>query len=311
MRRILLLILFGTAITGYAQPGTSVLPDSINNVKSPRHTNVVGTKLFVILPDSFNVMTKGFPTIYRDGNEFVQVTEFEATDFYKNTANLSKQTAMVDFGDFKSLEYKELTVNGYPAKFVLRADSSTLMYNLVFGDSTFVVTMAGFSSHDDLQIQQVEEIFKSVYYDKSEKTDPFAIAPFKLDDSKSIFKFARTAGLGYIYSIGGVNKPSYEGEPCFMVMIMPIDGMDKKLFTDGLFGTLAEHTTTVISEKDVNGLRSRQSEIHGTINGKDHYMFEHIVWIDDIPVIMEGIAPADFDKYLPEFEKLSTTIRKK
>lgn len=290
----------------------SNFPDSINAVKSSKHKNIPGTRLYVVLPDSFTIITNELTGIIKDSSQFIQVTDLIGDNFYVNTKGLTKENLAQSPGA-KLLAYKELKVSGFSAKLLLRQfDSLTKIYTLVFGDSTFCTTLVAFCAINDAKTpREFEGIFKSVFYDTLEIIDPFALAKFRLNDSKSIFKFAKSRDNNYTYSIGGIKKESYEHSPHVEVFSTLADGMSLRSFANALASVVVKPVIKHLGEGKTNGFPSLEREIEGTINGEHHHLYELAVLIDDTIVIVTGTANDNFDKYLSEFKKLSNTIDRK
>jgi len=231
--------------------------------------------------------------------------------FYTNAATFSKEK--FEQRGITVYEYKELKINGYPAKLAfIQGDQQKKAYNLVFGDSTFSTMIIGtFPNSDTKTGEQVKQAILSIYYEKSLAIDPFSNATFKLDDSKSIFKFAKYAVSNYMYSIGGVKKNSYDNEPFFSAATIPTEGETIKAIADDMSSIIKNGQIKNVSENKTNGYPSLKREIYGMLNGKPALLYQHIVVIGTNAIIMQGIADDNFEKYIPEFEKLSNTVDKK
>lgn len=295
------------ALTASAQNN---FPSEINTTKSASHINILGTRVFMIPPDGFRVSATQ-PAIENSKSGLVQVMDLVGGNFYTNAATFSKER--FEQKGIKVFEHKTLKVNGYPAKMVLiQAAGTTKAYNLVFGDSTFsTMVMGTFEATDIATGEQVKQALLSVYYDKTNEVDPFAAAPFKLDDTKSMLKFSRFTASLYMYTIGGVKKESYGNEPYFLVFVGPIAGTTLKAIADDMAELLEGANVKNVSEGKTNGFPSLKREVYGKLEGKSAVLFQHIVLIGENAIVMQGIATNNFEKYMTEFQQLSSTIDKK
>jgi hypothetical protein len=149
--------------------------------------------------------------------------------------------------------------------------------------------------------------------------DRFKLYNFELDDSKSIFKYAKNTGEGfYWYSIGGVKKDIYDKDPFFAVLISPVWGPLLECANEAASSVKNQVIKNQI-EGTTNGLPSLKREVYGELNGKPSLMFQHLVIVDDKLITMEGIADEsnegmaddNYKSCIVEFEKLSSTLKRK
>lgn len=299
-----------TLYTSCGQTPNSGFPDEIKTTKAAKLVNIPGTRVFIIPPEGFTVSST-LPAIEKGNSGMVQAMDLPGGNFYTNAATFSKEN--FEQKGMKVFEYKELKINGLPAKLAfIQRDPQTKVYNLVFGDSTFSTMVMGvFASNDNKTGEQIKQALLSIYYDKGMDADPLATAPFKLNDSKSIFKFAKSGASMYLYSIDGVKKDAYENEPYFMALSIPIEGASLNSLADDMAEMIKDSHIKNISENKTNGFQSFKREVYGKLNGKPALLFQHIVLIGQSAIVMQGIADDNFDKYIAEFEKLSGTVEKK
>ncbi|MEY4603410.1 MAG: hypothetical protein RIT43_702, partial [Bacteroidota bacterium] len=204
----------------------------------------------------------------------------------------------------------------YPAKYVaIQGDPNSKAISIVFGDTTFsLMIMALYPTNDDKTGDQIQTAIRSIYYDKNFKIDPFATAAFTLDESKSQFKFSKFSSGIYVYSLGGVDKESFNNEPFVTISTLPIDhtftakGLSEMLISSleqyGLTDKDVQHT----SSNDVNGYPACESVIAGKINGMKSQIYQLIILGEDKAIAIQGIVKTDFENTLREIKKLAKTI---
>lgn len=310
----LLALFFIITFQTYAQSQQN--KEEIITEKTDQHINIPGTRLFIIPPNGFEP-SNSFTGLQKGENSAIQVYDLVGGNYNTNAKTFSKEG--FENRGVTVQEYKELIVNGFPAKYALiQGDPSANTINLVFGDTTFsTMVLAIYPSYENSVEKEIKEAIQSIYYDKEMIVDPFVSAKFTLDDSKSIFKFAKSTSGLFLYSIGGVDKQSYEDEPFVMVSTFPKESsmtaesvallMQNSLKSNGL--TIDELKNKVTSKLD--GKPTYEEEIHGTLNGQKSIIYQLIVEDEEKIISLQGILKSELDKNLIEIKKLSKTLKLK
>jgi hypothetical protein len=290
-------------------------PNEINATKTGAHINIPSTKLYIIPPEGF-LVSPGLPALQKGDDALIQVMDLTGGDFYTNASTFTKDN--FEQKGVTVLGFKEISINGYPAKMAfLQGDSGSVVYNIIFGDSTFSeMVMAVFPGNDNAIKGQVEKALESMYYDKGQSVDPFGAAQFRLDDSKSVFKFASFSASMYLYSVNGTKNSATDNGPYMMVMSLPAGENTPETSADLMLGSLKRYGMEVtniknISTQSTNGFVTYQREVYCKLNGAGALVFQHVVNIGGNIVVMQGIAHNDYPVMLVEFKKLTNTISKK
>lgn len=312
MNKIILTLMTCIALSACGQ--TKIDKIDIENVKTEKHINIPGTRLYIIPPTDFKIATS-FLGFQKGDNSAFQVYDLVGGNYYTNAATYSKEA--FEKKGVKVFDYKELKVNGFPAKYIfMQGDPNTKTIGLVFGDTTFsTLIMAIYPSEDDKTYEQIQNAIKTIYYDRNLKIDPFATAAFTLDVSKSIFKFSKIASGMFMYSIGGVEKQSFNDEPFITVTKIPKDTtMNAKSISEMLVASVEKYGLTDkklknISTKKINGLVAYEVEVYGKIQGKTSLIYQLIVTKQDKAIAIQGVVKSDFDNNLREIKNLAKTIR--
>jgi hypothetical protein len=202
MRLITSFLLAFSLVITYGQSASMTSVDNLETHKTEKHINIPGTRLFIVPPEDFSI-SDNFIGLIKENISAIQVMDLDGGNFYTNSANYTKQG--FEKKGIKVLDFKELTINGYPCKYIcMQGDTSAKVLGFVFGDTTFsVMVMATYPSKDEIVEKSLEIALQTIYYEKGLTIDPFISAYFKLDDSESIFKFFRSSANLFIYSIGG------------------------------------------------------------------------------------------------------------
>lgn len=302
------------ALSAFGQTKTET--KDIENAKTEKHLNIPGTRLYIIPPLGFKIATS-FLGLQKDDNTGFQIYDLIGGNYYTNAATFSKEA--FEKKGAKVFDYKEFKVNGFPAKYIfMQGDQKAKAISLVFGDTTFsTMIMAIYPSTEDKTGEQMQQAIKTIYYDKKLIIDPFSTASFTLDETKSIFKFSKSTSGMFMYSIGGVNKQSFNDEPFITVTTIPKDpSINEKGIADMLVSSLEKYGLTEkelknISTSNVNGQLAYEVEVYGKIKGKSSLIYLLIVTGQDKAIAIQGIVKSDFNTNLKEIKNLAKTIKLK
>ncbi|HTB06452.1 MAG TPA: hypothetical protein VK806_05815 [Bacteroidia bacterium] len=310
MKRILILSFLAASLSVSAQHKDSLITrmgaDGINRV------NIPGTKLFIAPPPGFK-LAKNFLGLEKDDRNYIEVFAPYGDNFTKNTLNFTRLTFEGKGMDVFS--YKQFNMNGFTAKYAaMKGNTGLRKYDLAFGDSSLTVMVVGYCQlNDDDMGKLVDKSVMSVIYDRTMKVDPYTNDIFSVTDSNSIFKFAKTTGSVYTYSIGGKPKVEYDGD-VITILTVNIDNPDgfnmeqtmKVVYKDlGLTNIKSKKESTI----KVNGQDATEIEVAAKENNNKVMLYEFYQAHDKKGVLMFGIARDDFDKNLDEFMKLSHTLK--
>ena len=288
----------------------------IENAKTEKHIHIPGTRLYIVPPADFKIATS-FLGMQKDDNSGFQIYDLVGGNYYTNAATFRKEA--FEQKGAKVFDYKEFKVNGFPAKYIfMQGDQNAKTISLVFGDTTFsTMIMAIYPSTDDKTGEQIQNAIKTIYYDKNLIIDPFATASFTLDETKSIFKFCKSAAGMFIYSIGGVDEKSFNDEPLITVTTIPKDPtVNEKGIAEMLVSSLEKYGLTEkvlknISTTNVNGQLAYEVEVYGKMQGKSSLIYLLIVTGQDKAIVIQGIVKSDFDTNLKKIKNLAKTIKLK
>lgn len=177
------------------------------------------------------------------------------------------------------------------------------------------MVMALFPPEDDATAQQIKQSLLTITYDKHLRVDPFATAPFLLDDTKALFKFSQSTGNMYLYAPAGANQTKGKDNP--MVMVMPLP-READATPSSIAKTTSESrekyglTDEVVkneSTASVNGYDAYEAEIYGNQKGKPALFYELILVKDQQSLMVQGIVLTDFPNTLKRVKGFARTIR--
>ncbi len=313
MRNTFYLLLL-IVLTACGQKSSKAISTEIDNKKTSEHINIPGTRLYIIPPRNFEV-SKTFTGLQKGEGSMINVYELTGGNFYTNAANFNK--AGFEKQGAKVFDYKELEVNGYPAKYIsMQGDPQAKVYGLVFGDSTFSIMIMGvYPTSDELTGLDIIKSLNSINYDKSKKVDPFETASFILDDKSSTLKFYQFNANLYMYTPAGKDIAGDSLAPFVIVTPFPKDNsttskMAVQMMIDkakmyGMINPIMKNET----EEQLNGYETYQVEVHGEMQGSTSAIYMCAVSDADKTIAIQGVAKKDIEENLKQFRNLAYTIK--
>lgn len=279
-------------------------------------TLVLGTRIYIEQPENFNP-SKDFIG-FENGQSLIQFIDLFGGNYSSNAKNFTKEN--FEKKGVKVLDFKELKIDDYPAKLAfIQGNPNQKSLQLVFGDNEFsVMVMAFIPDFEKDKIEEIEKSLMTIGYDKKRDVDPFEIAFFELDDSKSLYKYSKTASNIFLYSKDGVKKDNYNGESFYMVNQIPTEtpNMNPKLLFDNNLNSL-KNNGLVISERKVtdrkklNGFDCYEELIIGTLNNEETQIIMTSVVNGTRAVLINGLIKDNFETTLSEFDKLTNELKMK
>jgi len=280
---------------------------SFTSKKTDRHVNVIGTRVFLIPPEGFK-QESGYVGFHRvDGNKgFIQVrdlsTPFDSMRFYYARERQSSD-------GYTLKEYEDISVNQYRGKYFVVERETWKAMTIVFGDSTFFVSlMSGFPPNKQFE-DQIRSTFSSVYYDTAFVVDPLAIAPFVVDHSATKFKLANYSSGVYVYTSDGNRYP--KDRVGINVLPTTKDGMTAEEFLLYHAGSIGGVSDVMLKNKGaitVNGHPGYEAEQYFTYNGKDFVKYLAAIADNEKIILIEGYIESDYEKNLSDVRKFVNAI---
>jgi hypothetical protein len=320
MKQTILLILGLTIaiLTSCSKNKDYKIPDAITTSKTDSHSNIPGTKVFLIIPDGFE-FSKTLPRIENNSNSYIQVMDLVGANYFLDSEKLrgnyiKKKNANV-------LLEKEIMINNYSGKInvletVDTENNKTHTIALSFGNNNFYTMIVGESKiNDTVNYNLIINSLMTIYYDENQVIFPSDNANFTLNDTDSKLKFAGFSGGVFAYNIGGLDK-AYYYPLMTVIQFPPISKYDIKTSVDNIISNLSNAGIRDLKQKNIlegetNGYSSFIGEYSGIWNGKDALIYLHCVLLDKSYIVMQGVSDNDLEGALIEFKKLSNTIKEK
>lgn len=285
------------------------------NAQTTKSVAVPGTRVSMV-PVTGYKLAETFYGFQKNSTTGIQVYDLSGRSYYEaiNGFTIDELTAK---GAVVFI-LKQVVVDGYEARYaVMQGDSATKIITLLFGDSTFtVMLMAPYANNESAQVEkQIEQSLLSAKYNKTAKVDPFALSYFKLIDTNSKYKYAKTANDNiYVYSLNGEVKDSYMGETALTAMpihsdtVLNAEAVATAVLDDMKKYGLNEAETTYKSSKPINGFNAYETITYGNVAKQKHAVYHMVVAKGNKGFIVQGIALGDFEINVQQFEALAHTV---
>lgn len=282
--------------------------------KSSAHTNVPGTRVFIIPPGGFTASTgsmKGF--IKDETTTFLSVTEFKghsfASEIQKNSAEKMRQQGMSVFVE------KETMVGSYKGRLMRIGDGNTsTVWQLVFGDDSFAVMVMGiYPSHDEISGKQIAEAIETVVYDKDMMIDEMAGMNYTIKPNESRYKYLKMqAGMAF-YSLDG-NADLKNVDNTFLVLSqVPRENGTAQSFAETSLESVLRNgfSNPVIKSKGfltINNNSAYEMEVECMLKGKPVAVYIVAVIKDRTAVMLQGLAKKNIAETIAGFKGFADAI---
>ncbi len=289
---------------------------STQSSKQHAKTVIPGSHIYIEQPENFQT-SKDFIGIESE-HSLIQFVDLVGGNYDLTTKSFTQNN--FENKGMTVLDFQELSIDTYPAKLaILQENPDQKILQLVFGDNEFtVMAMAFVEDTEKNKIEDIKEALLSIQYDKKRIIDPFEIAFFHIDDSKSTYKYAKTISNIFMYSKGGLIKDSYNGESFYMVNQIPLEtpDMSPKLLLENNLNSLKKNGLvingrTVTKRRKLHGFDCYEEFITGTLNNEEAHIKMTCVVNGTRAVLINGIAKDNFQETLAEFDKLTVELKMK
>lgn len=286
----------------------------INLAAQSSPVSIAGTRVSV-LPIKGYKAAASFFGLQKDSVTGIQVYDYNGRSYFD---------AIKGFGEGELKEkganlytYKQLKVDGYNARYaIMQGDTGVKIATLLFGDSTFTAMLVAAYKQKDVALEkQVEQAMLAAKYNKKAKVDPFALSAFKLNDANNKYKYVKNAGDNmYLYVLNGEQKDSYMSESSFSAIAVNSDSalsaeaLVNMVLADMKKYGLNEAITTYQSAKNINGYTAYETITYGNVAKDKHAVYHMAVVKGNRGFIVQGIAVADFEITIQQFEALAHTV---
>ncbi len=280
----------------------------INNNVTPQHQKVIGTKLYLAVPDGFeqSVEITGFQQVGTKNSILVK----EAAGNYKALAQTFMAENMAVKG-LKLIGQEKLTLNGDEATLFKLTQKvgkfDFAKYLLFFGDESYCVLLSAVFASDNADLEnKIKKALLSVAFKEDEVESPMPKG-FRLDFNNSNLKYARSISDAVIYSADGKSVPNSLANNSFFAGNGKANTSDFAAFS--LERLQKQIKTPLKIERnnsiEIKGLQG-QEIIATTVNtdGKTRYLYQVLLFKGDTYYIMYGSTMENTDAQMLIFQNI-------
>lgn len=309
-------ILILSTFASCGQKNNTDFPTQVMTNKTEKHVRVKGTKVYGIMPTDFQYI-KELARYQKNEKLYVQVMESNASNFVQSKPNFTRQAieakgAKIDvLNNIKLNEFEAIYCEG-PSKY---PDETKLL--LIFGDESFLVMITGVCKTADVGgKKELQEIFKSIYYDKTLQIDPLELANFEFDETITNFKYSMSASNLFLYAENGKSDAQNPTANSFQIGVLPQMTEEKaEIYANDLPWRYEKNGIKLdsksITKTKINTHTAYVLETKIKYDNKDGLMYLAVLVNENTTILFMASAYDDLDNYLKKFKRTVETIKTK
>ncbi len=286
----------------------------IDNQLTPKHVRFKGTKTFLALPKEY-IFDKIDPQFSNQNGSTIRVLEFKDKKFIIDDYTKER-------GDYLGMtihEWYKVKVHNMEGVMLFsdnREDPSLDKGMLIFGDSLqTTLVLAKFMKQNRLEKQTINKIFKSVVKLNSYKFYPLELALFKIDLSKTNFKFCTNVTNTFTFTFSGQGNPNMDIElsRIDITQYTKLSSLkEAENFVNNILSTYIKEGYTLSDTKStsyrIGSINYFETISKGSYNGKSNLIYILLLQGESGTLMFHGMSYTEYEKYLEIFKTTSKTL---
>jgi hypothetical protein len=313
MKLLISLLIIPLVLFSCNEKVNSEFSKNIETKKTENHKRIEGTKVFGIIPEDFKYH-KEAARYQKNENLYVLVMEMDGISFNDQKPNLTRKAleekgAKVDIlNNIYLNEFEAIYLEG-PSKI---PNETKLLIS--FGDDNFQVMVVGVCKTDDEKGKnEIQSIFKSIYYENSMELDPMELANFEFDNSITGFKNAMAATNIFMYTIDGEIEPETTPDHSINIaLIGPVSEISAEDYSKDLIRRYKLNGDSLENENlnktTINGYTAFVLESKIKSEGKNGVIYQAVLTGTNNTLLFLAHAYADTSQYLNKYKETAETI---
>lgn len=293
----------------------------INNTKTDKHQQVIGTKFFIIPPTGFVNATSFQGFQQPNSGSSILVMEIPGP-FSESTKGFNEQGLKTQGVVLKKEE--EIKINGNQGLFLTAEqfayNTNFSKYILLFGDSktTYMINGTFPKEVNDLDVDILESMF-SVIYESGLTVDPLSSSQFTVDTENTKLKLGKNMTGMLLYTVDGKVPTESKDKTSFIVglSLANVPTIDKKMTSINRLKKLPYTDLKIddnkISEIQIDSISGYEIIAEGLnkTDGVKEQIYQIMLFTENGYYIMVGTAKSEFETNLNLFKKVARTLKRK
>ena len=313
-----LLLIFGITllimtINSCGQNPEKDFPSRINTTLTEKHQRVLGTRVYLITSNQYTFV-KELARYQKNENNYIQVIE-TSNSFVQAKPKLTRQVMEGKGATIKV--YENIMLNDYEAIYAEgpSKNSGETQLMLIFGDETFMVMVVGLCKTDDKDgKEELKEIFKSIFYNKSLQVAPLELANFEFDQTITNYKYSTTASNFFFYTKNGKEDANKQTFNAIQIGAMPkmTDEEAENYFNNLLLNY--ENKGYIVDSKSffktkINDYPALTFETKIKIENQNGILYQVFLFGENSSVVYIATAVDSIETNLTKFKNTAETIK--
>lgn len=315
IRIIISLIFIITLFINCRYNNDKEFPSQIHTTKTERHIRIKGTNVFALIPTDYNYI-ENLVRFQKNNNQYIQFTVSKSLNFTKNKSKFTAKELEKKYGrkidflcDVKLNEFDAIYFEG-PSTFPNKTELA-----FIFGDTTFFVMISGFCQTADKEgKKEIQEIIKSIFYDKSIQFNPLEMAKFEFDSTITNFKLAQSFTNLFIFNKDGIYDSKNTTSNEIIIQVLPhMSNYEALNFaiktTNNNEKNKIKLSNTNIEETKINNYIAYKLATKTIKNSVEGILYQVLLIGDNTSILFIGNAYNDLDTFLYKFKKTVESLK--
>lgn len=315
MKKIIGLLLIIVGLNSCVEEGgKDGLPNHIKTTKSENHQRVKGTKVFSIIPSDYQYI-KELARYQKSEKLYLQVIESDVSSFIDAKPRFTKEAIEANGTTIDIL--KDIKINEFGCVYgegPSRNPNETKL-TMVFGDKDFLVMVSGVCENSDIEgKKELQNIFKTIFYDKTLDINSIELADFEFDRSITGFKYIATGSNLFLFSENGEPDAKNPTANSINITMLPkISKAKAKEYATNLpiryekGGVKLDNKK--VTETTINGYTAFVLETKSEFENKRGILYQVVLIGEDKGLVFMGTAYSDLDNYMLKYQQTVKTIK--
>lgn len=289
-------------------------PDQLKTSKTEKHQQVAGTRIYGIFPPEYKLI-KELCRFQKSDSLYIHFLESRENSYIEGKPNATRQAmeakgAKVDVHKYIRLNEFEAIYTEGPSK--IPGETKIALF---FGDSSFVVIIGGVCKTTDIAgKKELQEIFKTIFYDLAAQVDIMELAAFEFDHSITGFEFAMNMSGLYMYAEHG--KADAKNNTANSMSIFALPGATEEnplTYINQVFAGYARNgiwlENRAIVSSVINNNPAYITETKIMHEGKSGRLYFVMLLNGGKRIIFAGYDYSSEGKYIGEYKKTAESLK--